>query len=116
MLYLRKFEMKTKKKEPQPEKYFRLKVYDNFDVFDDDKVCYSSRIYNYEEAVEEAKGMVQGFYNSYYKGRDLKAFIEIYGEIAEDPCIVDENDHPVGEFRSLAYARELYISEAKNNS
>jgi hypothetical protein len=105
--------MKTKKTEPQPEKYFRLKVYDNFDVFDDDKVWYSSRIYNYEEAVEEAKGMVQGFYNSHHRGRDLKAFMEIYGEIAEDPYIVDENDDPVGEFRSYAYARELYSSEAK---
>jgi len=101
--------MKTKKTEPQPTKYFRLKVYDNYDVFDDDKVWYTNRIYNYEEAVAEAKGMVRGFYNSHHKGRDLDAFMEIYGEIAEDPYIVDENDHPVGEFRSSAYARELFL-------
>ncbi len=53
--------------------------------------------------------MVRGFYNSHHKGRDLDAFMEIYGEIAEDPYIVDENDHPVGEFRSSAYARELFL-------
>ena len=107
--------MKAKINEPSV-KYFRLKVYDNYDVFDDDKVWYSSRIYSYEEAVEDAKGMVQGFYSSHHTGRDLEAFTQIYAEIAEDPIIVDENDHPVGEFRSYEYARELYISEAKNKS
>ena len=86
-----------KQNSPKNEtKYFRLKVYDNYDVFDDDKIWYSSRIYSYEEAVEDAKGMIQGFYSSHHTGLDLEAFTQIYTEIAEDPIIVDENDHPVG--------------------
>ena len=106
--------MKAKKTDTQ-EEYFRLKVYDNFDVFDDDNIWYSSRITTYEEAVEDAKRMVQGFYNSHHKDRNLESFLEIYGEIAEDPLIVDANDNPVGDFKSFEYARELYLSENTNN-
>lgn len=91
-------------------KFFRLKVYDNFDVFDEDKVWYSSKYSTYEQALEEAKSMVSGFYHANKSVNSLSDFIDRYSSWAEDPYIVDQDGHNVGEFRSIVYAEELYLA------
>jgi len=91
-------------------KFFRLKVYDNYDVFDEDRVWYSSEYQTYEKALEEAKSMVEGFYYANKSVESLSDFLDRYSSLAEDPCIVDQDDHIVGEFRGIVYAQELYLA------
>ena len=100
-----------KQNSPKNEtKYFRLKVYDNYDVFNEDKVWYSSKYPTYEQAHEEAKSMVSGFYHANKSVKSLSDFIDRYSSWAEDPYIVDQDGQNVGDFRSITYAQELFLA------